>query len=256
MRKAIALLAFACPLAFFAQANATVVTEGFVSFDVTDLAPGVNAPGKPSAPLSGFLERFNKSPAPAPGSLADFTAGPLTFSSSGAEIVKGSLGGQYQAPYMHGSQDKTPYLTVFGGTTETITLAAGDLGKGFGLYIGSLDAYNSITFYSGTNEIFSVSGSQIAAATGLKDNGSTTGYDSNRYVEFQDLDAGALFTSVVLSSTKNSFEVDNIGVAYDAPTSGAPPVPEASTWVMMILGFLGLGLVGVRRRVGLNFQAA
>jgi hypothetical protein len=54
------------------------------------------------------------------------------------------------------------------------------------------------------------------------------------------------FTSVVLSSPKNSFEVDNIRVAYASITA---PVPEASTWVMMILGFLGVGIqVGYRRR--------
>jgi hypothetical protein len=47
------------------------------------------------------------------------------------------------------------------------------------------------------------------------------------------------------------------GGYYDAlgnPTT-APPVPEASTWIMMILGFVGIGLMSYRRRTGLEFRA-
>jgi hypothetical protein len=40
----------------------------------------------------------------------------------------------------------------------------------------------------------------------------------------------------------DSFLAFNAGVA--------PPVPEASTWVMMLLGFVGVGLFGMRRRAG------
>src|SRR5208337_1523567 len=31
------------------------------------------------------------------------------------------------------------------------------------------------------------------------------------------------------------------------PTVGPPPVPEPSTWAMMLLGFAGLGFIGYRR---------
>jgi hypothetical protein len=38
--------------------------------------------------------------------------------------------------------------------------------------------------------------------------------------------------------------------SFNAVNLLAPTVPEASTWAMMILGFLGVGLFGMRRRVG------
>jgi hypothetical protein len=47
------------------------------------------------------------------------------------------------------------------------------------------------------------------------------------------------------------------GGYYDVlgdPTT-TPPVPEPATWVMMILGFLGIGLVSYRRRAGLKLRA-
>lgn len=46
-------------------------------------------------------------------------------------------------------------------------------------------------------------------------------------------------TSLGFGSTQNAFEVANFAVT---------PVPEASTWAMMILGFLGVGFVAYRRK--------
>ena len=34
------------------------------------------------------------------------------------------------------------------------------------------------------------------------------------------------------------------------PTVGPPPVPEPSTWAMLLLGFAGLGVIGYRRTRG------
>jgi hypothetical protein len=49
---------------------------------------------------------------------------------------------------------------------------------------------------------------------------------------------------VLLSSTSPAFEIDNLQVD-NALTS---PVPETSTWAMMILGFFGVGFMAYRRR--------
>jgi hypothetical protein len=54
------------------------------------------------------------------------------------------------------------------------------------------------------------------------------------------------FTSVTISSSQPAFELDNLEV--NSLTSGTPPVPEASTWMMMILGFFSLGFVAYRRK--------
>jgi hypothetical protein len=74
-----------------------------------------------------------------------------------------------------------------------------------------------------------------------------SGFVANRYVEFGDIGP---FTTVVLGSCgapgcTNAFEVDNLAFATTTSLNGG--VPEASTWVMMILGFLSVGLVGYRR---------
>jgi hypothetical protein len=59
----------------------------------------------------------------------------------------------------------------------------------------------------------------------------------------------------------SSFEaVGTTGPALGQPITGtltiAAAVPEPSTWVMMILGFLGLGFMAHRRRNQTAFDAA
>jgi len=43
---------------------------------------------------------------------------------------------------------------------------------------------------------------------------------------------------------------------YDAGTFMASAVPEASTWVMMILGFAGIGFMTYRRKGRPSFRFA
>jgi hypothetical protein len=137
-------------------------------------------------------------------------------------------------------------LTVPGGATETITLAAGKVGTSFGLYWGSVDAYNQIEFVlaNGTTETFT--GSSVIPL--LQANGGTTSFASNGYVEFTGFGTNG-FTSVILGNTngntQNAFEFDNVGMMEANRTSA---VPETSTWAMMILGFFGVGFAAYRRR--------
>ena len=72
----------------------------------------------------------------------------------------------------------------------------------------------------------------------------STATNANRFVEFS-FDITSYFDKIVLASGTNSLEVDNATVNLNTMTQG---VPEASTWVMMILGFLSVGLIGYRRR--------
>ena len=51
-------------------------------------------------------------------------------------------------------------------------------------------------------------------------------------------DSTNTISKIVFSSSTQAFEIDNLTVAA---------VPEASTWAMMILGFLGLGFFGYRK---------
>ena len=133
-------------------------------------------------------------------------------------------GGLYAQPY----SDDTNYMAVLGGGSETIAYAGGK--TEFGLYWGSVDTYNSLQFYDGTTLEATVAGAAVAP---LMSNGGQTSYASNGYVLIGGLPK---FTSVVVSSSSNSFEFDNVVAA-----------PEPSTWAMLGIGFVGLAAVATRR---------
>ena len=101
----------------------------------------------------------------------------------------------------------------------------------FGLYWGSIDAYNTLAFYSGGMEVYSLTGTQLAGLTGLTADGSQTSATSNAYISFAGLPS---FDKVTFASSQNSFEFDNVMAG----------VPEASTWMMLGLGFGGLAFAG------------
>lgn len=189
-----------------------------------------------------------------PGVTAPFTlgtsVGAVTFSGN-AYIVNNPLQGNSgpgisAAPYITGlgQNDTTNYLSVLGGTSETLTFST-DM-RTLGFYWGSIDSsdtsWNKIEFWDGGTLIATISGANIPAAnpSGDQTNGAT-----NRYVTF-DFGTSESFDKVVLSASTNSFELDNI--SYLAAGGATPPVPEASTWAMMILGFLGVGFIAYRRR--------
>jgi hypothetical protein len=44
------------------------------------------------------------------------------------------------------------------------------------------------------------------------------------------------------------FGGDNLWIGWDGPGIYAPPVPEASTWAMLLLGFAGIGFLAYRRQ--------
>jgi VCBS repeat-containing protein len=147
------------------------------------------------------------------------TALGATFSSSGhAGVVIGSSS-VTAAPFvgpLPGNQDTTHYLSIGANGSETITFASEM--NAFGLYWGSLDSYNSIKFYDGTTLVASYTGDQISPLFPTGDQGS---FSSNGYVEFSGLHA---FNKVVLSSTSNAFEIDNISAGYIPPPGLSAPI--------------------------------
>jgi hypothetical protein len=129
-----------------------------------------------------------------------------TFTASGnAGIVQGSSPVS-AAPYMPGGQDQTNYLSIGNHAHETITFDS--VKNSFGLYWGSVDSYNSISFYNGNKLVASYSGRDVAP---LLANGGQGSLDSNGYVEFLGL---AAFNKVVLASSQNAFELDNVSAGY------------------------------------------
>jgi fibronectin-binding autotransporter adhesin len=136
-----------------------------------------------------------------------------TFSGSGnAGVVNGSSSVS-AAPFIGpGVADPTNYLSIGAGGTETITFD--DEQNAFGLYWGSVDSYNTISFYHGATLVASYTGADV---TPLFPTGNQGSFSSNGYVEFAGL---ASFDKVVLGSgNSNAFEIDNI-------SAGSVPAPH------------------------------
>jgi hypothetical protein len=147
-------------------------------------------------------------------------------------IVSGSVGGLYAEPF----GTVPPYLTVpLESSNGSATFDLGFAANYFGLYWGSIDSYNSISFYLGGALVSSFTGSDVV----MPADGNQTSTDTNRYVSFH---FGAMsFDQVVLASNGYAFESDNHAFAK---------VPEPSILALLGLGLIGLGFARRRQRMG------
>ncbi len=152
-------------------------------------------------------------------------------------LVNGSQSGKYAQPFGINSQ----YLTVPNPspTTQSATFTLGAAADYFGLFWGSIDSYNFISFYLGNSLIASYSGSDIV---GQFANGNQLSLNSNRYINFDF--GGDAYDSVKLISTGFAFESDNH--AFKKLVS----VTEPTTALLFLLGLVGLVLA--RRQVRIS----
>ncbi|HWV15336.1 MAG TPA: PEP-CTERM sorting domain-containing protein [Cellvibrio sp.] len=197
-------------------------------FRFTAVALWAIAVGASAAPVVSLSKGNQVTTQVADAVTVDFNAGCGYASCSGNyKIVSGSLPGAYTQPFAIDS----PYLSL-ANPSAAIHTAVFDLGTTanyFGLFWGSIDDYNSITFYRDNVELASVSGADIA---GKQANGNSVGFASNRYVNF---DFGNdVYDTVRLSSSNFAFESDNH--AYKSTF-----VPEPVNLVLMALGVFCLG---------------
>ncbi|MGV8836206.1 Npun_F0296 family exosortase-dependent surface protein [Cellvibrio sp.] len=186
-----------------------------------------------SAPIVSLSALGETTTSVAGATTIDFNSGCGYATCSGDfQIVLGSASGLYAQP----AGTNTEYLTVpnpISSGSATFTLGAES--DYFGLYWGSIDAYNSISFYLDGSLISTYSGSDLV---GQFANGNQVNFSSNRYINF---DFGnAKFDTVKLTSTSFAFESDNHAFRNLAT------VPEPST-LLLVLGGL-LSLAGVRLR--------
>ncbi len=158
------------------------------------------------------------------------TSGFVTFSSptGSPTVVQGSKDQEYGRPL----NDTSKYLTISStrdnaaGNTGSVTVKFAQPLDYFGLYWGSIDAYNSIAFYKGDTLLNQYSGTEVPQTTA---SGNQTSFRDNQYVNFF-ADTKGAFDTIVLSSTAPAFESDNF--AYrQAPEPGA------------VLGLLAFGAV-------------
>jgi hypothetical protein len=151
-----------------------------------------------------------------------------TIETNQGAVVTGSKSGKYAAPYL----DDTQYLSVPDedyGSSGSFKVSLSETARYFGMLWGSMDSYNTLTFWNQGTEVGSFTGDDVTKPA----NGNQTNPAQNRYVNFYDFE----FDQFELASTNFAFEVDNIAVA---------PVPEPGTFVLMGLGLAGL--VGMRKK--------
>lgn len=172
------------------------------------------------------------------------TTGIATFSGQNAtSLVTGGVSGNHGNP----AGDNSQYLTITpknsgkSGATDSVIVNFAKAINYFGLYWGSADNYNQISFYNGAKLLATYGGGDLANKfSGLiSATGSWTNSQANFYGNFF-ADAGEAFTSVKLTATGVAFESDNF--AY----TEAEAVPEPMTMTGLALG-VG-AMVSARRR--------
>jgi hypothetical protein len=180
---------------------------------------------------SGITVAFQPDGQPTIGTNSGLYAAPFLSGSNGFGF--GSLGGNQPD-----GVDATPYLTTgstgaFGGASVTLTLPG--LERYLGLLWGSVDAYNTLSFYNGATLVGVVTGSDVTGSP----NGDQ-GVNGTLYVNIN-ADAASAFDRVVATSSQYAFEFDNVAFNRN-------PIPEPASLALLGAGLAGLGIVRRRKR--------
>jgi hypothetical protein len=171
----------------------------------------------------------------------------VTFSGTGAGTAAlPDSSGHYAAPYLSGGSgkafhnfhadgpDATQYLTTGMGQ---VTLQLEDHNRYFGLLWGSVDDYNTLSFYDGNTLLFSFTGIDVdGGANGNRGAGGTF---------YVNINSDTAFNKVVASSTNYGFEFDNVALAIN-PVA-VSPVPEPGAYSLLMAGLALIGAI-IRRR--------
>jgi hypothetical protein len=233
----IGLLAFVGPAIGTPQpSSASLMINGVVggsstgaiqeSFD--SLVPG---DGTPTTLPSGLTLSYDGDAGPVSGSVPNIDAAPFL---SGGNGLGFGPSGTTQANGVNG----TTYITA--GWDSSVTLQFPALETYLGILWGSVDGYNSLSFYNGATLIGTVTGSDVLAGP----NGDQ-GVNGTAYVNIS-ATGGSAFDRAVATSGLNAFEFDDVSFNVTISAFAADPIPESTSLGLFGIGLLGLGFV--RRR--------
>jgi hypothetical protein len=162
---------------------------------------------------------------------------PVIYDGLSTNVVTGNISSVSAAP----PNNTSAYLTIGPSRGQSVTVRFQALMDYFGFYVGSLDNYNFIDFYRGTNLIRTFSGTEIASIGGFPADGNQ---GRGIYVNVFANGATEHFDKVVLRSTGNAMDSDNhsFRAVERAITTAANPVPEPGTYLAV-----GLGLIAIAK---------
>jgi hypothetical protein len=228
------------------------------------VGPTIGAPQPSSASLvisgvvggspTGVIEESFDSLVPGDDAPTTLPSGITIVLGGDAGPVSGSVPDIYAAPYLSGGNglgfgpsgstqsngaDGTTYMTA--GQDGSVTLQFPTLETYLGILWGSVDGYNSLSFYNGATLIGTFTGSDVLASP----NGDQ-GVSGTAYVNIS-ATGGSAFDRVVATSGLNAFEFDDVSFNLTVSTFAADdPVPEPVGVALFGTGLLALGFV--RRR--------
>jgi hypothetical protein len=246
-KKFLACVAIAAAASYAASAGAMTVTP--VAANVPADTGFGNTVG--ATPTQVTFDEVGVTAAPPNSVTANLPAsiGTATFAGNGIIVNNpaGPIAGMYAppitAPLGVGIPDTTNYLAVVpdpnpssGNLSSPVTVTLPGSFFQFGLLWGSIDTYNTITF-SNDSESDSVTGIEIVnPANGNQGIGGTF------YVLFT---SDVAFNTVILASTSNSLEVDNL---FWGRAAVEQPVPLPGALPLFVSGLGSLGFFGFWRK--------
>ena len=95
----------------------------------------------------------------------------------------------------------------------------------FGLLWGSVDTYNTLTFFDGATQVGSITGTQI--------NASANGDQGSSGTFYVNVTSDLVFNKVVGSSTQFAFEVDNFAFNRAGGEAGSQACPNRARWLYL-----------------------